>query len=126
MEETDTGVEDATATEAQAALDRATAEQDALDAQENGGVENSGQAAVPPAASAAGLHTVNTGVPTKSAEVLAAEAIAELVDYSTMTEAMAFYVTKCDKPLNGVHSQRYARNLRNTMKSVLIFAAVIV
>ena len=44
--EQDIGDENAAVTDAQAALERATAEQDVLDAQETRGVENSGLAAV--------------------------------------------------------------------------------
>ena len=89
--------DDETATDAQAALDRAVEEQDVLDARE--GMDDSGTtAAVPTAAGAAGFRA---GVPTRSAGVLAEETmetvVANLVDFNTMTEAMAHYVSNKDK-----------------------------
>ena len=86
------------ATEAQAALERAVQEQDDLDAR--GSTDDSGNtAAVRTAAVAAGIRA---GVPTQSAEALAGETleavVALLADFNDMTEAMAHYVSKKDTP----------------------------
>ena len=87
-----------TATDAQAALDRAVVEQDVLDARE--GMDDSGTTAAVP--TAAGAAEFRAGVPTRSANVLAGETmetvVANLVDFNTMTEAMAHYVSTKDKP----------------------------